>query len=101
MKLLTMFKVLAGGLVAAQIADSFLTLWATNNGFVEVNPLMAPIAHLWAMPVVKIVPALLVVWGIAKIQKRFPIIVKPVSVGLVACIAFYAAVIVSNISEII
>ena len=101
MKPLTIFKILAGGLVAAQIADSFLTLWATNNGFVEVNPIMAPIAHLWVMPVVKIVPALLVVWGIAKLQRRFPVIGKPVSVGMVACIAFYAAVLITNISEII
>jgi len=97
----TWFKLLAGGFVAAQIADSFLTLWATNNGFVEVNPIMAPIAHMWAMPVVKIVPALVVIWAIAKLQRRFPIIGKPISIGLVACIAFYAAVLVSNISEII
>jgi len=101
MKPLTLFKGLAGGLVAMQIIDSFLTLWATNNGFVEVNPLMAPIAHLWALPVVKIVPVLLAVWGIAKLQRRFPIIGKPVSVGLVSCIAFYAAVLITNISEII
>jgi len=101
MKPLTLFKGLAGGLVAMQIIDSFLTLWATNNGFVEVNPLMAPIAHLWAMPVVKIVPVLLAVWGIAKLQQRFPVIGKPVSVGLVSCIAFYAAVLITNISEII
>ncbi len=101
MKPLTVFKVLAGGLVAAQIADSFLTLWATNNGFVEVNPLMAPIVHLWTMPVIKIIPALLVVWGISKLQRRFPAIGKPISVGLVVCIAFYAAILVSNVSEII
>ena len=101
MKPLTWFKLLAGALVAAQIADSFLTLWATNNGFVEVNPLMAPIAHLWIMPVVKIVPALLVVWGISKLQQRFPVLGTPVSVGLVVCIAFYAAILVSNVSEII
>lgn len=101
MKPMTIFKVLAGGLVAAQIADSFLTLWATNNGFVEINPIMAPIAHLWALPVVKIIPALVVVWGLAKLQKRFPIIGKPVSVGLVACIAFYAAVLISNVSELV
>lgn len=101
MKPITWFKLLAGGLVAAQIADSFLTLWATNNGFVEVNPIMAPIAHLWTLPVVKIIPSLIVVWGIAKLQRRFPVIGKPVNVGLVACIAFYAAVLIWNVTEII
>lgn len=34
-------------------ADGFLTMWATRNGFVEVNPLMMPIAHTWIMPLQK------------------------------------------------
>ena len=101
MKKLTVFGVLAGGLVAAQIADSFLTLWATNNGFVEINPIMAPIAHTWVSPVVKIIPALLAVWGIARLQRRFPYIIQPVRAGLVACIAFYTVILVSNVSEIV
>lgn len=86
--------------VALQVADAFLTLWAVNHGFEEVNPLLAPIAGTWLGPVVKIVPAALVVWGLDRLGRRYPR-TRPVSaVGLGAAIVFLGVVLVSNVAEL-
>ena len=95
-----MFKVLGITFIAAQAVDSFLTLWATNNGYTEVNEILAPIAHTWLSPVVKILPAVVAVWVIGKLVKRYPKARVPANIGLVACIAFYAMVTVSNLGEL-
>lgn len=96
-----MFKVLGIGFLAAQAVDSFLTLWATNNGYTEVNSVMAPIAHTWLNPVVKLVPAAIAVWGIGKLTRHYPKARVPANIGLFGCIAFYAMVTISNVGEII
>ena len=96
-----MFKLMCLAFIVAQVIDGFLTLWATNNGFIEANPLMAPIAHTWIGPSVKIIPTILVIWGISKLINKYPRIRKPATAGLTACIAFYAVIIYSNVSELI
>ena len=87
--------------VALQVADAFLTLWAVNHGFQEINPLMIPIAGTWLSPLVKIVPAALVVWGLDRLGRRYPK-TRPVSaVGLVAVVAFLGVVLVGNLGEVL
>ena len=86
--------------VAAQAADAFLTLWAVNHGFQEVNPLLAPIAGTWLSPLVKIVPAALVVWGLDRLGRRYPKTQPVTAFGLVAAVAFLGVVLVSNVAEL-
>lgn len=95
-----MYKVLSIAFLAAQAVDSFLTLWATNNGATEVNPLMASIAHTWAGPAVKLLPAALAVWLGAKVIRRYPVVRTPACVGLVAAIAFLGYITATNIQEL-
>ena len=86
--------------VAFEAADAFLTLWAVNHGFEEVNPIMAPIAGTWASPLVKILPAVLVAWGLARLGRRYPKTQPVTAVGLVAAVAFYGVVLASNVAEL-
>lgn len=86
--------------VAAEAADAFLTLWAVNHGFQEVNPILAPIAGTWASPLVKILPAALVVWALARLGRRYPKTQPVTAVGLVSAVAFLGVVLVSNVAEL-
>ena len=76
----TIFKLLACLLVGLQATDGLLTVWAVNHGFVEQNLLMAPIADTWALPVLKIGMALLVMKAFLPLARRFG---KALNSGLV------------------
>jgi len=95
-------KVLGIAFVAAQAADAFLTLWAAHSleGFQEMNPLLAPIAGTWASPLVKILPAALVAWGLVRLGRRYPKTRSTMVVGLAAVIVFYGVVLASNMNEL-
>lgn len=97
-----MVAILGTTFVAAQASDAFLTLWAANNldGFQELNPILAPIAGTWWSPVVKIIPAALVAWGLARLGRRYPKTQPVTAVGLVAAVAFYGVVLASNMAEL-
>ena len=84
-------------LVILQVADSFLTMWATNHGYQEVNSIVAPIAHTWWLPVCKVLPAIGVSFLMIKLARRFP---KTVVFGLLAAVAFLAIVLVANVFEL-
>ena len=60
---------LAATFIALEALDAGLTLWATNNGFQEGNPLLEPFAHTWAQPVVKVALALAVAWVLCRAWK--------------------------------
>lgn len=87
-------KKLALTLVGLQAADGFLTMWATNNGFREVNPLAAPVAQTWLFPAWKIGAALLGVAILVPLARRLP---KAVNRGLGFASLFMVAVLVSNL----
>ena len=89
--------VLAITLVVLQVADSFLTMWATNHGYQEVNSIVAPIAHTWWLPACKVLPAIGVSFLMVKLARRFP---KTVAFGLSAASAFLAIVLVANVFEL-
>jgi len=86
--------------VAFQAADAFLTLWATNNGFQEVNPLMVSFAHTWAFPFIKIIPALVVAWALTKLNARFPRTRPATAAGFAMAVAFLGVVLVANLGEL-
>jgi len=88
---------LALTLVALQVADSFLTMWATNHGYQEVNSIVAPIAHTWWLPVCKVLPAIGVSFLMIKLAHRFP---KTVVFGLSGASVFLAIVLVANVLEL-
>lgn len=87
--------------VVFEAADAFLTLWATNNGFQEVNPLMVCFAHTWAFPFMKIVPALVAAWLLSKLNARFPRTRMLTAVGWGMAAAFLGVVLISNLGELI
>ncbi len=94
---------LALSFVALQVADSFLTMWATSNGYRELNPIMEPIAGTYWMPIFKVIPAILV--GILAVRIKFPkswkVAPKAVIFGLGGACAFLGVVLVSNLIELI
>jgi len=97
--------VLALALVALQVADSSLTMWATSHGYTEVNPFMAPIAHTWWMAAVKVLPTALVgwlaFWAVGRFPKTWRVAPKVVVFGLGAACAFLGIVLASNLGELI
>jgi len=92
------FQRLGSALVGLQVVDGLLTMWATNHGFAEVNPLMAPIANSWMLLAVKVIPTIVVVLALLPLTRRFG---KVITGGLVAGIAFLGLVVGLNIIELI
>ena len=85
--------------IALQIADTLLTQWAVANcGVIEQNALMAPIVGTSLFPIVKIVPALVVVPVLAWIAKRYA---RLVDWGLTGAVIFYAVIMGTNLMELI
>ena len=97
--------ILAGSLIALQAVDSFLTMWATRHGYTEVNPIMAPIATTWWMPVFKVLPVALVglfaIWVLGRFPKSWKTAPKVLAYGLGAACLFLGVVIASNIGELL
>jgi len=95
-----MLKVLGITFIGFQAVDAFLTVWAVNNGFTELNPLLAPVAGTWVSPVVKILPAVFAVWLFAKAAGRWPRTRPVANAGFTVAVAFLGAVVVSNLCEL-
>jgi hypothetical protein len=91
---------LCAAFVALEAVDAMLTMWAVNNGFIEVNRLMSPVAGTWVSPAVKIVPAALAAWLLVKVTGRWPRTKAVVNVGLASVVTFMAAIIASNLLEL-
>lgn len=97
--------ILAITLTALEAADSFLTMWAVNHGYTELNILVAPFAHTLWMAAVKILPAALVGWLAWWLVGRFPStwIVAPMALvfGLATGSLFLIIVIVDNLLQML
>ncbi len=95
--------VLAVLLVTLQIIDSLLTMWAVNHGYIELNPVIAPIAGTYWMLVVKVLPVIGV--GIFAIWVKFPkswiIAPRVMTWGLGSACVFLGIVLISNLMELI
>ena len=87
--------------LALTAIDGILTFWATNNGYTEVNPLMAPIAHTILFPITKVLIPVIGVAFVGYLLKRFPKFIKVANFGFVAVIAMYVFVLGSNLLEMI
>ncbi len=85
--------------IGLETADTFLTMWAVNHGFTEANPLMAPIADSWVSVLVKVVPAILVAIGMARLTRRWPRTKTVVTVGMAAVVVFMTGILASNLLE--
>lgn len=85
---------LAIAFIALEAVDAGVTLWATNHGYAEGNPLLASFAHTWAQPVVKMVVALLVVWLLSALWRR-PNGQRAASIGFAAIIVLQAGALVT------
>jgi len=86
--------------VGLEAADAFLTMWAVNNGFIEVNRLLAPVAGTWLSPAVKILPAAFAAWLLIKMTARWPKTKTSANVGLAVTVAFMTIVVASNLLEL-
>lgn len=93
-KLVTIFLV-------AQAIDCFFTMWATNNGFVEVNPLMAPFAHTWDFVFFKVTIPALIVAAIVLVTKKFPAVYSFTFGFLLSANAITVGVVIWNAIEIV
>ncbi len=96
-----MVKVLGLTFTALQAVDGVFTRWAVNNGYVEQNPLYAPVAGDWlAIIAFKLLPAALVSLALYRLTKRYPRL-RPVAIaGFVAVVAFYLYVLGSNVCQL-
>ena len=90
---------------ALEAADSFLTMWAVNHGYTELNILMAPFAHTWWLVAVKVLPAALAgwlsFWVVGRLPKTWRVVPKAIAFGLGAASVFVIIVIVSNFMEML
>lgn len=84
------FKILAGGLILGQVLDSLITLWGTNNGIGEANPLLAPFAHTWVLPVMKVLAAIAFTWMLWLVAKRAP---RTATIGFAIILTIETAVV--------
>ena len=83
--------------VALEAADGFLTMWATRNGFSEVNPLLDErVTQTWLFPASKIIIAIIVTLAILPVAKRFS---RPVNFAFGAASLFLAVVLVTDLCE--
>lgn len=102
-------RVLVGALAitftALEAADSFLTMWAVNHGYTELNILVAPFAGTWWMAACKVLPAALVgwlaFWSVGRFPRTWRIAPKILAFGLGAASTFLIIVLVSNLIEIL
>lgn len=93
--------ILVSWLVGLQAADSAMTMWATNHGYTEVNPIVAPIADTWWLPPSKVLPALLVGMVVVGVMGRIPMVPKAINFGLAVASVFLAVVVASNVAELV
>jgi len=77
-----MNMILAITFVALEAADGFVTLWGTNHGIPEANPLFAPFAHTWALPLVKIAFGLVIAGLLLFVGQHFPQARRFAGIGL-------------------
>lgn len=88
-------------LVTLKAIDGFWTMWAVNNGYVEINPIMAPIAHTWLEPVATIIPTalfgILALW----VSRKFPQISKILFCGILVANVFMIGVLAANLREVL
>jgi len=71
-----------------------------QSGFVEVNPLMMPVAHIWIMPLQKILVAKAGIAVICIIVRRYPSLIAPVKLSLVLSSSLVMLVLVSNLIQL-
>jgi len=83
-----------------EAVDGFLTMWATRNGFIEVNPLMLPIAHTWVMPLQKVSVATAGIAVICILIRWCPSLVAPFKLSLILGSSFVALVLASNLIQL-
>jgi len=81
-----------------ELIDGFLTVWATNHQFEEVNPLTAPIASSWMFPLLKIGLVILAIALTMPFVRRFP---RQVSFGFTSISLFLVLVLASNVFEMV
>jgi len=95
-----MLRTLGITFVGFQAIDAFLTMWAVNHGFMELNPLLAPVAGTWVSPAAKVLPAVFAVWLLAKAADRWPRTRLVANAGLMMAVVFLGTVLVSNLCEL-
>ena len=88
-------------LVVLKAIDGFWTMWAVNNAYVEINPIMAPIAHTWLEPTLTIIPTalfgVLVMW----FSRRFPAVTGILNYGVLVSCLFMVWVLGANLREVL
>lgn len=98
-----MLNILGAGLIGMQVIDTFLTMWAIRfAGATEINPLMAPIAHTWVSPLVKIMPVLVVAallhLPVVRQNRTYRL---AGNIGMVGGIAFLVWITCQNVAELL
>jgi len=92
---------LAVAFVTLIAVDGVFTFWATNNGYTEVNPLMASFAHTLLFPISKIVTALIAIAIVGFFVKHFPKFSWVATIGYSGGVALYTLVLASNLMEVV
>lgn len=88
-------------LLALKAVDGFWTMWAVNNGYVEVNPIMAPIAHTLWEPIATILPT--TIFGVFAlwISRKYPHVSKIMLYGILVSCVLMIFVLASNLREVL
>jgi len=84
--------------IVLELIDGILTMWATQNGFVEVNPLVSPYSQTWLCPASKVATAMLGSIVLLPAVRRHSRLIKA---GFILASLFIAVIILSNLYEIV
>lgn len=84
--------ILATIFIILEAADGLVTLWGTNHGIPEANPLFAPFAHTWLLPVVKIAVGFAFVGLLFLVSHYFPAARRLAGIGLIAGVGIQVVV---------
>lgn len=98
-------RILVTLFILLEIADSLMTMWAVNNGYIELNILVRPIADSWLLLLIKVVPAIIVgtvlIILMDKLRYKHQIITGIVNIGMLSCVTFIGFVVYLNILQLL
>jgi len=99
MKAVRRFSFISGPAIlflALEVLDGFMTMWATNNGFVEVNPLVSMYSRTWLYPASKVAVTVLGIFLLLPLVERFS---RYVRIGFILASVFVGVTVLSNVYE--
>lgn len=83
--------------ITLELIDGFLTMWATNHGYLEVNRLVVSYSRLWLYPASKLFVTMVGILVLLPAVKNYPGYVR---LGFILASIFLSLVVFSNLMQL-